>query len=78
MRVWTPQKLYDAKPWAFIGIGVAFAIGMMLWSLSAGSWTLWRGLLCFGGAALAVVGGATMQLRQDYRARSKWRRETPP
>jgi hypothetical protein len=49
---------------------------MMIWSLSAGLWSVWRGLLCFGGAALAIVGGATLQLRQDYRARSKWRRET--
>jgi hypothetical protein len=78
MRSWTPQTLYDAKPWAFISIGVILAIGMMLWSLSAGLWTVWRGLLCFGGAALAIVGGATLQLRQDYRARSKWRRDAPP
>ena len=78
MRSWTPQTLYDVKPWAFIGIGVVFAIGMMLWSLWDGSWTVWRGLLCFGGAALAIVGGATLQLRQDYRARSKWRRDGSP
>ncbi len=51
---------------------------MTLWSLSAGYWTVWRGLLLFAGAALAIVGGATLQLRQDYRARSKWRRETSP
>jgi hypothetical protein len=70
--------LYDAKPWAFIGIGVILAVGMMLWSLSAGLWTVWRGLLCFVGAALCIVGGATQQLRQDYRARSKWRRGSPP
>ena len=31
----------------------------------------------FAGAALAIIGGATLQLRQDYRARSKWRREAP-
>jgi len=78
MRFWTPQTLYDAKPWALIGAGVIFAIGAMLWSLLAGSWTVWRGLLCLAGAALAIVGGATLQLRQDYRARSKWRRDAPP
>jgi hypothetical protein len=74
MRSWTPQTLYDAKPWAFITLGVALGVGMMAWSLAAGLWTVWRGLLCFGGGALAIVGGATLQLRQDYRARSKWRR----
>jgi hypothetical protein len=78
MRHWTPQMLYEAKPWAFIGIGVILAVGMMLWSLWAGLWTVWRGLSCFAGAALAIVGGATLQLRQDYRARSKWRRDAPP
>jgi len=78
MRSWTPQTLYDVKPWAYIAVGVVLALGMMLWSLAVGSWTGWRGLLCFAGAALAIVGGATVQLRQDYRARSKWRRDTPP
>jgi hypothetical protein len=48
---------------------------MMLWSLSAGLWTVWRSFLCFLGAGLAIAGGATLQLRQDYRAKSKWRRD---
>ena len=78
MRSWTPRTLYEAKPWAFISIGVILAIGAMLWSLYAGLWTVWRGLMCLAGAALAIVGGATLQLRQDYRARSKWRRDAPP
>jgi hypothetical protein len=78
MRVWTPQALYDAKPWVFVAVGVALAVGAMIWSLAAGLWTVFRGLLCFAGAALAIVGGATAQLRQDYRARSMWRRKTPP
>jgi hypothetical protein len=78
MRSWTPKTLYDVKPWIFVGVGVICAVGAMLWSLSAGLWTAWRGLLCFAGAALAIVGGATLQLRQDYRARSKWRRDGSP
>jgi hypothetical protein len=78
MRAWTPQSLYEAKPWALIGVGTLLAVGMMLWSLSAGYWTVWRGLSMFAGAALAIIGGITLQMRQDYRARSKWRRETPP
>jgi hypothetical protein len=78
MRTWTPQTLYDAKPWAFMVVGAILGVGMMLWSLSAGQWTLWRGLLCLGGVALAIVGGATLQQRQEYRANSKWRRDAPP
>jgi hypothetical protein len=78
MRSWTPQTLYDAKPWAFMVVGAILGVGMMLWSLSAGQWTLWRGLSCLGGVALAIVGGATLQQRQEYRANSKWRRDAPP
>jgi hypothetical protein len=78
MRPWTPQSLYNAKPWVFISLGAVLGVGMMLWSLAAGSWTVWRGLLCLGGAGLAIVGGATLQMRQDYRANSKWRRDAPP
>jgi hypothetical protein len=78
MRSWTPQTLYDAKPWGLMVVGAIFGVGMMLWSLSAGQWTLWRGLLCLGGVALAIVGGATLQMRQEYRANSKWRRDAPP
>jgi hypothetical protein len=78
MRSWTPQTLYDVKPWAFIVMGAIFGVGTMLWSLSAGQWTLWRGLLCLGGVALAIVGGATLQMRQEYRANSKWRRDDRP
>jgi hypothetical protein len=78
MRSWTPQTLYDVKPWVLIVLGALLGVGMMLWSLSAGQWTLWRGLLCLGGVALAIVGGATLQMRQEYRANSKWRRDAPP
>jgi hypothetical protein len=78
MRSWTPQTLYDIKPWAFIVVGAILGVGMMLWSLSAGQWALWRVLLCLGGVALAIVGGATLQQRQEYRANSKWRRDAPP
>jgi hypothetical protein len=78
MSTWTPKTLYNAKPWVLMGVGTVLAIGMMVWSLSAGFWTVLRGFLMFAGVTLAIIGGATLQMRQDYRARSKWRREMPP
>lgn len=78
MRAWTPQSLYDAKPWILILAGAVLVIGATAWSLAAGYWTVIRGLSLFAGAALAIIGGATLQTRQIYRARSKWQREKPP
>ncbi|MGA2776283.1 MAG: hypothetical protein ABSF94_01910 [Steroidobacteraceae bacterium] len=75
MKIWTPQSLYSAKPWVMIAGGAILALGSTFWSLVEGSWTVWRGLGCFAGAVLAVGGGAIAQLRQEYRARSKWRRD---
>jgi hypothetical protein len=77
MRRWMPQSLYDAKPWALMVVGALLGAGMTIWSFSAGSWTVSRSLLCLLGAGLAITGGATLQLRQDYRAKSKWRRAGP-
>ncbi|HTV97689.1 MAG TPA: hypothetical protein VME42_16935 [Steroidobacteraceae bacterium] len=76
MRWWTPQTLYEAKPWALTGAGAVLAIGATCWSLAVGYWTVWRGLSLFAGATLAVIGGIVLQMRQDYRARSKLRRES--
>lgn len=75
MKSWTPQSLYSAKPWVLIVAGAILGLGATFWSLHDGLWTVWRGLGCFAGGALSVAGGAILQLRQTYRARSKWRRE---
>lgn len=75
MRGWTPHRIYEAKPWVFVCIGAVLTIGTMFWSLAAGLWTFWRSMLCLGGMGLAIVGGATLQMRRDYRARSKQRRD---
>lgn len=78
MRFWMPQTIYDAKPWGLVAIGLILAVGSLGWSLSAGLWTVWRSLLCFGGGTLAIIGGITWQMRHDYRARGKWRRSSRP
>jgi hypothetical protein len=78
MKFWAPASVYGAKPWVLILVGAVLCVGAMVWSLRAGVWTGWRGLCCFLGAACAIGGGAILQLRQNYRARSKWRREGMP
>jgi uncharacterized membrane protein len=76
MRRWTPQTIYESKPWVLIGIGTLLAIGATIWSIAVGYWSVFRGLAMFAGAALAIIGGVVLQMRQEYRARSKLRRET--
>ena len=53
-------------------VGSVLALGMTAWSLAAGYWTVLRGLSLFGGAALAIIGGITLQMRQDYRAKNRY------
>jgi hypothetical protein len=74
MKPWASPTVYSAKPWILILAGAVLCVGAMVWSLWAGVWTGWRGLCCCVGAGFAIGGGAILQLRQDYRARSKWRR----
>jgi len=45
MRNWTPQSLYDLKPWVFVVAGAFFGVGTLLWSL-------WARLAVGGGADL--------------------------
>lgn len=75
MHRWLPRSVYEAKPWLLIIIGAALVASMTAWSFSVGDWSVTRSLLTLLGAGLAIGGGAVLQLRQDYRAKSKWRRD---
>ena len=76
MKRWSPDSVYNAKPWVMMGVGAILCTGSMAMSVWLGEWTTLRGLGCFAGAALVIAGGAILQLRQTYRANSKWRRNT--
>jgi predicted MFS family arabinose efflux permease len=75
MKRWIPNSLYAAKPWALVVAGAALVVGSMAWSIVADQWNDLRGALCGLGVVMSVGGGVILQLRQDYRAQSKWRRE---
>ena len=78
MKRWTPDAVYNARPWILMAGGAVLCTASMAWSMYAGGWGLWQGLLCFTGAGLIICGGAILQRRQQYRARSKWRRTMLP
>jgi protein-S-isoprenylcysteine O-methyltransferase Ste14 len=78
MKRWRSDALYNARPWIMMAVGAILCLGSMGWSIVEGDWAVWRGISCFAGAGLAIAGGAILQLRQQYRARSKWQRRKPP
>jgi hypothetical protein len=75
MKRWLPDRLYAAKPWVLVSVGALLAFGSTAWSLVVGNWSDLRGLLCGIGVAAGVAGGVILQLRQEYRSQSKWKRE---
>jgi hypothetical protein len=77
MKRWSPNGLYNAKPWLMMGGGAILCVGSMVMSVVIGDWDVLRGMGCFVGAVLVIAGGAILQLRQSYRANSKWRRNMP-
>ncbi len=77
MKYWQPELIYRIKPWALMAAGGLTAIGAVAWSLFEGNWTPGRSFACLVGAGLAIGGGAILQMRQNYRVRSKWARAHP-
>jgi hypothetical protein len=76
MKRWSSDSVYNARPWVMVGCGIVLCTWAMVMSVMVGEWTTLRGFGCFVGAALVIAGGAILQLRQTYRANSKWRRTT--
>lgn len=77
-RAWWPSQVYEARPWIALAIGVALATIAFFQSAGARhEWTFASALLFLAGCGLAVYGGVVLQLRREYRKRSKWYRENP-
>ena len=74
MKRWSPDSVYNAKPWVLMVGGALLCFGCLIASVMLGEWDTIRGLGCGAGAVLVIAGGAILQLRQTYRANSKWRR----
>ena len=74
MKRWSPDADYNARPLVMIAGGAAICAGSAAWSIYAGEWGFWLAVTCIAGAGLVIGGGAILQQRQHYRARSKWRR----
>ena len=73
MKHWWPERAYRSKPYLALGVGSALAIGSVVASIVRGDWGM-LALVCGLGCVLLIYGGVVLQLRSEYRRRSKWAR----
>jgi hypothetical protein len=74
MKHWWPEHVYRSKPYVAIGVGGALSLGSVVISILRGDWGLWA-LACGAGCGLLIYGAVILQLRHEYRQRSKWARQ---
>jgi hypothetical protein len=75
MRRWISDTVYNERPWLMMASGAVLCFGAVLWLIIAAEWSLWQSLGCVFGVWLIIRGGVILLRRQNYRARSKWRRK---
>jgi peptidoglycan/LPS O-acetylase OafA/YrhL len=73
MKHWWPEHVYQSKPYVALGAGAALALLSVVVSIVRGDWGLWA-LVCAVGFGLVIYGAVILQLRREYRQRSKWAR----
>jgi hypothetical protein len=73
LKHWWPEHVYRSKPYVALGLGTVLALGSIVVSIVRGYWGLWA-LACGTGCAILIYGAIILQLRREYRQRSKWAR----
>jgi peptidoglycan/LPS O-acetylase OafA/YrhL len=73
MKHWWPERAYKSKPYVAISVGALSVVGSIVASVVRGDWGL-LALVCGLGGAFLIYGGVILQLRSEYRRRSKWAR----
>lgn len=72
---WWPPRLYELKARGALGVGLVCILGGFGWSLQTGHWTALTTLLV--GVVLGICSAIILQMRREYRERSKWSRQRP-
>ncbi len=74
-RYWWPGPLYEARPYGALALGVTAVFAALARALAQGEWQLAAGVAFIAGCAVTIYGGVVLQMRIEYRRRSRWRRE---
>ena len=72
---WWPESFYEARPFAAIALGLLAALLAMARAWSIEHWEVPAMLLAGAGCGVFIYGAAVLQMRGDYRRRSRWHRE---
>jgi hypothetical protein len=73
IKRWWPEGAYRSKPYIALGLAYVLALGSVVLSIVRADWGQ-LALVCGSGCALLIYGGVIIQLRHEYRRRSKWPR----
>ncbi len=74
-RLWWPESLYELRPYGALAIGALAGTLAALRSWAVGDWGVAFAVSLLLGSAVIVYGGAVLQMRFEYRRRSRWNRE---
>jgi hypothetical protein len=74
-RLWWPTRLYEARPYGALTLGLLGGLIALGASLAIGSWRPMFMTLFVLGCGVMIYGGIVLQTRYEYRRRSRWRRE---
>ncbi|NJO13343.1 MAG: hypothetical protein HC872_07655 [Gammaproteobacteria bacterium] len=74
-KLWWPPPLYELRPRAALLLGLGCFVGGFAVSLRTGHWSALTTTLIGVGAVLCIYGAIILQLRREYRERSKWSRK---
>jgi len=74
-RIWWPEPLYEARPYGALTIGLLGGVVALARALAVGYWENLYTLAFVAGCAVMIYGGVVLQMRYDYRRRSRWNRE---
>jgi len=74
-RRWWPESLYETLPYAALGLGLLTAVLALARALAIGHWEDFYTVAFFAGCGVMIYGAVVLQMRYEYRRRSRWNRE---
>jgi len=74
-RIWWPEPLYEARPYGALTIGLLAGVLALARALAVGYWEELYTVAFVAGCAVMIYGAVVLQMRFDYRRRSRWNRE---